>query len=523
MKEPPKVSILMVCYNHAPYIEAAVQSVLAQTFTDWELIIFDDGSTDGSSGIIARLRAAHSGVIRSAAHPGGQNRGIAASYRAAIALCAGEYTAFLEPDDEWLPDNLKRKVDVLAQSDEVALVYSDVEPFGEDRIIGMKRSYLRDILFVPAGRSYKASWRVLYISPIPSFSTAVVRRKLLRDIKFLARGEYEIWLDWFLWLQLGSSARFFFLPQKLVKWRLYGECHYNHFLEKKGRLNIKLFEIRYRLMFLWKLILKSDKPLNAALMVLWFMYGFSKRIVYYFKDKIGSPANGKIIDIGCGEGFNAYCLSKRNEVVGIDISSENITFARRKFPGVDFRVMNAEHLDFEDDIFDLAYCLDVFEHLDNLDRVISEIHRVLKSGGRLTVNVPYWKSEQWLLKLRPTYFDEIHHVRVFGEDALEKFLSDKKFSLIRKRRAGFLNHIFEYYMFTRKSSKKTQLAIGDWRENWKTKTLFIGLMFFDARLFDTPLKYCPLWLVTLPIGTLINFFGNIFLPKSLYYTFKKDV
>lgn len=230
----------------------------------------------------------------------------------------------------------------------------------------------------------------------------------------------------------------------------------------------------------------------------------------------------KNLEIGCGQGFNAYCLSQGNDIVGIDISAENIAIARKRFPRVDYRVMNMERLEFTDGYFDRVYSLDVLEHVDNLDRVIAEVRRVLKPGGQFIINIPYWKSEQWLLKLRPAYFDEIHHVRIFGENSLEKLLADKKFSLIKKRRTGFLHHIFQYYMFKRKPSTKTQLGIGHWRDNWKTKSLYVSLMFFDEQLFKTPVRFCPLWIITLPIGLLIDLFGNIFLPKSLSYEFRKD-
>ncbi len=230
----------------------------------------------------------------------------------------------------------------------------------------------------------------------------------------------------------------------------------------------------------------------------------------------------KILEIGCGQGFNAYCLSRKDEIIGIDKSGEDIAVARKRFPRVDYRVMNMERLEFIDGYFDQVYSLDVLEHVDNLDMVIAEARRVLKLGGKFIINIPYWKSEQWLLKLRPTYFKEIHHIRIFGENSLEELLADKKFSLIRKRRIGFLHHVFQYYMFKRKPSGKTQLGIGHWRDNWKTKLLYASMMFFDEQLFRTPVRFCPLWIITLPIGLLINLFGNIFLPKSLFYEFRKD-
>lgn len=230
----------------------------------------------------------------------------------------------------------------------------------------------------------------------------------------------------------------------------------------------------------------------------------------------------RILDIGCGQGFNAHCLSKHNDVVGIDISAEDIAIAKKRYPNVDYKIMDMASLEFKNNYFDRIYALDTLEHIDNLEKVITEVKRVLKPGGEFIVNIPYWKSERWLLRLRPTYFSEIHHVRVFGEDELENLLSKKRFTLVKKKRAGFLNHVFQYYMFKRKVKSKKQLGIGNWQDSWKTKFLYITLIFFDTQLFKTPLKYIPLWVLTIPIGLVINFFGNFFMPKSLFYTFKNE-
>lgn len=230
----------------------------------------------------------------------------------------------------------------------------------------------------------------------------------------------------------------------------------------------------------------------------------------------------KILDMGCGQGFNAYCLSRSNDVIGIDISAEDIAIAKKRFPGIDYRIMDIENLQFENNYFDRIDALDILEHVDNFNKVIMEIKRVLKRQGEFIVNIPYWKSEQWLRKLRPAYFSEIHHVRVFGEYEVENLLQKQGFMLLKKSRTGFLNHIFQYYMFKRAVKSKTQLGIGNWRDNWKTKFIFVSLMLFDIQLFKTPLKYFPLWIITLPIGLCVNGIGNIFFPKSLFYKFKNE-
>ncbi len=228
----------------------------------------------------------------------------------------------------------------------------------------------------------------------------------------------------------------------------------------------------------------------------------------------------RILEIGCGHGFNTYCLSFRNEVTGVDISSENIEIARKRFPRLDFRVMDAGRLDFPDACFDEVQAIDVLEHVPDLDAVLAEVKRVLKPGGAFVANIPFHKSERWLQGLRPTYFNEMNHVRVFGECELEEMLGRLRLVMTRKSRRDFLNHVFQYYMLTRKSSKGTQLGIGNWKDTFASRSLFAFLMLFDTRLFRTPLAYIPVWVVTLPCGLAINWIGNCFLPKSLLYTFR---
>ena len=118
----------------------------------------------------------------------------------------------------------------------------------------------------------------------------------------------------------------------------------------------------------------------------------------------------KLLEVGCGQGFNSYVLAKREDVtiIGIDISPEDIQISNNRYAylknNLNFLVMNAEKLKFKNESFDEVYALDVLEHVDNLKRVIDEMDRVLKVGGKFIINIPFYKSEEWLITLRPTYF-----------------------------------------------------------------------------------------------------------------------
>ncbi|MDP2057994.1 MAG: glycosyltransferase family A protein, partial [Thiobacillus sp.] len=108
--DPALISVVMPCYNAAPYVEEAIESVLGQGYPQVELIVVDDGSTDGSTEILQRLATDHSARITLIY----QNRaGPFAARNRALAHANGNYIAFLDADDTWHPDALRLMHDAL--------------------------------------------------------------------------------------------------------------------------------------------------------------------------------------------------------------------------------------------------------------------------------------------------------------------------------------------------------------------------------------------------------------------------
>jgi glycosyltransferase involved in cell wall biosynthesis len=124
MASPPLVSTIVPVYNAAPFLAAAIDSALAQTLADQEIIIVDDGSSDASGAIADRYAAQHPGqiiVIHQA------NGGICAARNAAIAIARGRLLAMLDADDIWLPQHLAVCAQVFAQRAAVGLVHANIE------------------------------------------------------------------------------------------------------------------------------------------------------------------------------------------------------------------------------------------------------------------------------------------------------------------------------------------------------------------------------------------------------------
>ena len=120
----PKVSIVMTLYNCAEHIGEAIESALAQTYQDREIFLIDDGSTDGSAAVVHKFGHAVRYVYQ-------QNRGAAHATNRGVASPSGEYIAFLENDDAWLPTKLERQVAILDGSEGIGVVTSDLRYFTE--------------------------------------------------------------------------------------------------------------------------------------------------------------------------------------------------------------------------------------------------------------------------------------------------------------------------------------------------------------------------------------------------------
>ncbi|MGH7898043.1 MAG: glycosyltransferase family 2 protein [Candidatus Binatia bacterium] len=127
MTSAARVSVITIFHDAERFLRDAVESVIAQSFDDWELILVDDGSTDGSTRVALEYAAAHPSRVRYLEHPGHENLGRSASRNLGLARARGELVAFLDSDDVWLDCKLGEQVAVLAAEPQAALVYGTRE------------------------------------------------------------------------------------------------------------------------------------------------------------------------------------------------------------------------------------------------------------------------------------------------------------------------------------------------------------------------------------------------------------
>src|SRR5215213_4131977 len=122
-RDKPLVSVIMIFLNAGPFIEEAIESVFAQTYGEWELLLVDDGSSDRSTDIALRCAGQHPEKARYLEHAQHANMGMSASRNLGIREAKGEYVAFLDADDAWVPEKLAEQVAILNSHPEAAMVY----------------------------------------------------------------------------------------------------------------------------------------------------------------------------------------------------------------------------------------------------------------------------------------------------------------------------------------------------------------------------------------------------------------
>ncbi|GAB3680128.1 glycosyltransferase family 2 protein [Salinisphaera aquimarina] len=200
----PKVTVLIPVYNRVRFIGDAIDSVLAQTFDDFELLLVDDGSTDGSQDTI---RAHADPRIRLIENP--RNLGIAATRNRGIEAARGEYLAFLDSDDRALPDRLARQVAFLDTHPDFAAVGSWIrwiDDSGATR--GRTKRKAADPDQIAAERLFRSCLEN---------STATARTAVLKA--YPHREDYRLGSDYDLWARIAADYRLAALPQVLVERR----------------------------------------------------------------------------------------------------------------------------------------------------------------------------------------------------------------------------------------------------------------------------------------------------------------
>lgn len=227
MSTRPHVTVIIPTYNRAAFLMEAIESVLAQSYRDYELIVADDGSTDDTARRVAAfgdavhyLRLVHHGwpsVVR--------NR--------AVDVARGELIAFLDDDDRWLPEKLEQQILLFEGASAPGFVFSDVCLFSDDVISAPVLAPWQK----KSGDIFDALLSDCYIYP----STVVVRRHLLQAVGGFDE-TFAIVEDYDLWLRLAHAAPTGFVDAPLVLLRRHPDEISHHRKETIARNVIRTLE-----------------------------------------------------------------------------------------------------------------------------------------------------------------------------------------------------------------------------------------------------------------------------------------
>ena len=123
MGNQPLVSSIIIFFNAEKFFEEAIESVFSQTYENWELLLADDGSTDRSTAIAQQYAQKYPEKVRYLEHERHQNRGMSATRNFGIRHAKGEFIAFLDADDVWLPHKLEQQVAIMQLQPEAGMIY----------------------------------------------------------------------------------------------------------------------------------------------------------------------------------------------------------------------------------------------------------------------------------------------------------------------------------------------------------------------------------------------------------------
>jgi len=203
-----RISVLVPSYNHAKFVARSLRSIIGQTHPPSELLVIDDGSSDGSPEVIAD-------ILKDCPFPSelivNENKGLCATLNEGLGRTNGEYFAYLGSDDLWLPEFLADRFTLLESRNEAVLGYGNGYLIDADDRIFENSADWRGFTF-PDGDPRS----MLYMGTAPISSTVFYRRKALEKRGWNEESKLE---DYELYLQLAEDGEFAFDPSVLAAWR----------------------------------------------------------------------------------------------------------------------------------------------------------------------------------------------------------------------------------------------------------------------------------------------------------------
>ena len=185
------VSISIPFYNSERFLAEAIDSVVAQTYANWELLLVDDGSTDGSTEIAREYAANSNGHIRYLEHPGHRNRGVNAARNLGAHSSKGEFLAFLDSDDVLLPEKLEDQIALMSAHPESGMIFGATEYWYDWDISASPQATNQIPPLVPGGQLYSPPALLTMSYPLGKFGAPCIQSFLIRRSAFDCVGGFD--------------------------------------------------------------------------------------------------------------------------------------------------------------------------------------------------------------------------------------------------------------------------------------------------------------------------------------------
>lgn len=235
----PKVSIVIPTYNRVDFLPKAVQSVLNQTYRDWEMIIVDDGSIDNTEEVANGYKESR---IRYIAHK--YNLGISASRNTGIKNSRGEYIAFLDSDDEWFPEKISRQMNIFQKEDSKCGVVCT----GGYKIKGNQIMSIMSIKSIPI--NLDSFYERFLFENFIWISSVLVKKECFEKVGLFDEN-LKSCEDWDMWIRIAKYYQFIFLETPLIKYVIHPGQKSENLLDK--------INARKRILFKYQDELKNRK------------------------------------------------------------------------------------------------------------------------------------------------------------------------------------------------------------------------------------------------------------------------
>ncbi len=195
----PWVSVIIPTYNRCWILKEAIDSVLSQKFTNFEVIVVDDGSTDATNALLSTYGEQITTICQ-------KNKGVSAARNVGISQARGSYIAFLDSDDMWLPEKLSCQHDFFQSHPEALICQTDEIWIRNGVRVNPKNRHKK-----PSGMIFESSLQLCLVSP-----SAVMIKKNLFDVVGLFNESFPACEDYDLWLRIGLNHPIYLIDRQLV-------------------------------------------------------------------------------------------------------------------------------------------------------------------------------------------------------------------------------------------------------------------------------------------------------------------